>query len=122
MKGLVVALVIFHVILQILIDREATFIADPLLKAIQGFSLYSNQFRSEEILYIGKWADSNFSSFVFDSGFSFMVNGKYIGVFPLIFSLYSGLILKIGIQSIPFFAFENKLVIICLVFSASNST
>ena len=75
-----------------------------MLKAIQGHSLFTNNFSSEEINYPGLWADESRSGFLFDKGFSKTINGKYIGVFPVLFSFYAGTILKLGSIFIPIFA------------------
>ena len=57
-------------------DFSSTFIADSLLKSIQGNSLFANNFSSEEIYYPGLWADESRSGFLFDKGFSKNINGK----------------------------------------------
>ncbi len=104
MNILIAFLIVIQIVCQILIDREGTFIADPLLKAIQGHSLFTQNFQSETILYPGHWADPDYSGFIFNGVFSKFVNGKYIGQYPVLFSFFSGFIIKIGIQSIPIFA------------------
>ncbi len=91
-------------------DYSSTFIADSLLKSIQGNSLFANNFSSEEIYYPGLWADESRSGFLFDKGFSKNINGKYIGVFPILFSFYAGVILKLGLVFIPIIAIVLLLI------------
>ena len=102
MKKFLWTILFIQICLSLSYNKEYTFIADPLLKAIQGVSLVDHKI--EEIYYPGKELDPNYSLFVFDGTFSREVGQKYIGQYPIAFSFIAGFLLKLPLVSISIFS------------------
>lgn len=117
MKKFLVFILFIQFVLLFAFKREHTFISDSLLKAIQGVSLV--EYGSENLIYPGIDQDSNYKLFIFDEQFSKKVNNKYIGQYPILFSIYSGIIFKLPLFFISIFSI---LFFLLSIFFLNNNT
>jgi hypothetical protein len=101
MKIYLLILLAIHLLIHFFVPIKGTFVADSLLKAIQGESLYKNNFNSEKLFYPAIDIDPEFEYYIFRLPFAKFVNEEYIGQYPFLFSVYSGLILKFHFIFIP---------------------
>ena len=101
MKYYLITLLFFHFLIHFFVPINGTFVADSLLKAIQGESLYINNFTSEKLFYPAIDLDPEFKYYIFRLPFAKFVNDNYIGQYPFLFSIYAGFILKFNFILIP---------------------
>lgn len=84
-------------LLHVWIGTGDFYIADSLLKAMQTDSLIQNDFKSEELRYPARLIDQEHRNFFLSYHFVGDIQGKFIGAFPLAFSVLTSLIKKTGI-------------------------
>ncbi len=112
-------LVGLFLMIQIIIRPENMFISDPLVKAVQTFSLKFYNYSSQQIYYPAVDIDPNFELNPMTEGFVFYNNGRYIGTFPVAISfLYS----IVNSKYIKFFSYFNIVLLIPFIYFFRKST
>ncbi|AOP32792.1 hypothetical protein A0128_02235 [Leptospira tipperaryensis] len=84
--------------LHVWIGTGDFYIADSLLKAMQTESLIQNDFKSEELQYPAQSLDPQHENFFLSQAFVNTIQGKFIGAFPVAFSVFTSLIKKAGLD------------------------
>ncbi|TGL80648.1 LA_3751/LA_3752 family putative glycosyltransferase [Leptospira yasudae] len=114
-------LLIIIPILHFWIGTGDFYIADSLLKAMQTDSLIQNNFKSEALQYPAQSLDPKHSHFFLNTAFADTIRGKFIGAFPVAFSLTSGLLRKAGLSwTLMPFVFSLTLLLSFYILSRKN--
>ncbi len=108
-----ILLISLFLLIQIIIKPENMFISDPLVKAVQTFSLKFSNYSSQQVYYPAVDLDPKYELSPLTEGFIFYNNGKYIGTFPVATSFIYSLLDQNYLKFFPYF---NSLFLLPLLY------